>query len=353
MSEKLVLRYCGVPTKTKIILGLGRAIAFLEKNRGARIVLDKAVYDAFPGVFPEEHLFLVEGGEAVKSFEMLEEILDFLACSGTRKDDLLIAAGGGTVSDVAGLAATLYMRGLDLALIPTTLLAMTDASIGGKFGLNLKGVKNLVGIIKQPRYIVADTLFLEALPKKDFLSGMGEVLKHSLLSGGKFYKTVRKRKEEILSREVDALEKLVQESIKIKAQYVTKDEEEKDLRSLLNLGHTVAHAIECDCASSYSHGEAVVMGIYLESLVGVALGVTKADLPGELAELFQSYGFSLSYKPKDEDSFYKAIAMDKKQRKEFMKLPLLKKPGKPELIKIPADEFADSLREAMVSGLSA
>ena len=346
MSEKLVLKYSGLPSKTKVLLGLGRSIDFLEKNKEARLILDRAVYKAFPGMFPTDHLFLIEGGEEAKSFRTLELILDFLAQSGTRKDDLLIAAGGGTVSDVAGLAASLYMRGLDLALIPTTLLAMTDASIGGKFAINVNGVKNLAGIIKQPRYIVADTLFLEALSQEDFLSGMGEVLKHALLSDGKFFKMVTKMKEAILAREVAVLEKLVLESIEIKAQYVTKDEEEKELRSLLNLGHTVAHAIEGDSVS-YSHGEAVITGIYLESLVGVALGVTKPSLPAELAKLFHAYGFPLSYKPKDENTFFNAITLDKKQRKEFIKLPLLIKPGKVSLVRISAAEFTDSLREVM------
>ena len=181
----------------------------------------------------------------------------------------MIAIGGGIVGDVSGFAANIYKRGLKFINIPSTLLAQVDSSIGGKTGINNKFGKNLIGTFYQPDLVLSDISLLKSLSKREIICGYGEILKHSLITKKSVFKFLKKNQKKILNVESPFIEKAIIESCKVKKYIVQKDEKEKGLRKLLNLGHTFAHAFEAtlNFSKKLNHGEAVLMGLKSEILL--------------------------------------------------------------------------------------
>ena len=179
------------------------------------------------------------------------------------RSDCLIAVGGGITGDITAFAASLFKRGLNFINIPTTLLSQVDSSIGGKTGVNTKHGKNLIGSFYQPKLVISDSIFLKTLPKREIICGYGEILKHSIISNRKLYKYLDNNIDEILNLKAPFIERAIYESCKIKKTIVEKDEMEKDLRKILNFGHTFAHAYEATLKYSkkLNHGESVILGI--------------------------------------------------------------------------------------------
>lgn len=206
---------------------------------------------------------LVERGEAAKTIAGLEALWSAFLDAGLDRESRVIAFGGGAVSDLAGFAASTWMRGIAFEYLPTTLLAMVDAAVGGKTAIDFRGRKNLVGAFCQPRRVLCDVAFLDSLSDLEFASGMGEVVKHALLAGGDYLETVeglggrRPRADSASGRQ--ALERLVAGSVACKASIVNRDEREEGDRRLLNLGHTIGHALESVLA--IPHGLAVAAGL--------------------------------------------------------------------------------------------
>jgi 3-dehydroquinate synthase len=204
---------------------------------------------------------IVPAGENSKSFLMLQNILSELQTNEFGRDTLLVAIGGGVTGDLAGFAASIYTRGIQVVQVPTTLLAMVDSSIGGKTGINFKKKKNIIGTFYQPDVIFADTNFLKTLPAEELKSGYGEIIKYAFLSDEKLYQTVAKYKFPAQFKLNSEFKKLIQECMKIKTSVVEQDEHEGGLRKILNLGHSFAHAFESELNFKIMHGEAVAFGI--------------------------------------------------------------------------------------------
>lgn len=210
---------------------------------------------------------LVPSGEACKEWSQLQRVLDFLADSGCDRKSLLVTFGGGSVSDLGGLAASLFKRGIAVAHAPTTLLAQIDASIGGKTAINLPAGKNLVGSFHAPQFVTADSNFLRTLPLDEWRSGLGEVVKTAMLARKPIWQLLQDKKQALRSAitpDADTLRELVAACVVTKAQWVQSDPEEAGSRKALNLGHTFGHAIEH--AAGYGkvpHGIAVAMGLGL------------------------------------------------------------------------------------------
>ena len=207
--------------------------------------------------------FLIEANEKNKNQKYVDKILHFLLNKNFSRQDCLISIGGGITGDLAGFVASIFKRGLQFINIPTTLLSQVDSSIGGKTGINSKHGKNSIGSFYQPKIVISDTNFLKTLPKREIICGYGEILKHSLISNKTFFKFLDKNISKILNLKSPFIEKAIFESCKIKKKVVEKDEKEKNLRKILNFGHTFAHAYEAALGFSkvLNHGEAVILGM--------------------------------------------------------------------------------------------
>jgi 3-dehydroquinate synthase len=204
----------------------------------------------------------VPPGEASKSFAELERLMDALLALGLDRKDLIVALGGGVIGDLAGLAAALYMRGIDFVQVPTTLLAQVDSSVGGKTAIDTPRGKNLVGAFHQPRLVLADVDVLGTLPERQLRSGWAEVLKHGLIRDAAFFDWLAGEGAVGARGDKAALVRAVERSVEIKSEIVGLDEKEGGVRALLNLGHTFGHAIEAELGfgDEMAHGEAVALG---------------------------------------------------------------------------------------------
>ena len=283
----------------------------------------------------EVYINLFNANEKNKNFDNIYKILELILSKNFSREDCIISIGGGITGDTSSLIASLYKRGLKFINIPTTLLAQVDSSIGGKTGVNSKHGKNLIGSFYQPNLVIADTVFLKTLPKREIICGYGEIFKHSLISSKSFFNFLDKNYKKILHLSSPYIEKAIYESCKIKRSVVEKDEKEKGLRKILNFGHTFAHAYEA--SQSYSkklnHGEAVVLGIktalnfslknsFLEQKEYelIANHISNAGLPSSLDKFF---------KFKDLEKILSFMIRDKKNNSSKISLVLLKKIGSP------------------------
>jgi len=221
---------------------------------------------------------IVAAGEATKSFAGLERLTGALLNLGVERGGLIVALGGGVIGDLAGFAAGVLKRGIDFAQIPTTLLAQVDSSVGGKTAINTPEGKNLVGLFHQPRIVIADTKVLSTLPKREWLAGYAEVAKYGALGDADFFAWLEANGAAAQKGDAAALERIVAQSCRMKAEIVARDERETGERALLNLGHTFGHALEA--ATGFSdrllHGEGVAIGIALAFRLSARLGLSPA-----------------------------------------------------------------------------
>lgn len=232
----------------------------------------------------------VAAGESSKSWEALEEGCRQCLEAGLDRGSTLVAIGGGVVGDLAGVIAGLYMRGIRLVHVPTTLLAMVDSSIGGKAAIDLPEGKNLVGVFKPPEAVYIDPELLTNLPDREYRTGLAEVLKCSMIADEQLYDSLLANRQKMLQKDIDLLTDVVTTCCAIKAGVVSRDEKEQGERAILNYGHTFGHALEA--ASGYqrlTHGEAVAVGMAVAAEVGVGMGVTPADVGVRQDQLLSAY----------------------------------------------------------------
>jgi 3-dehydroquinate synthase len=232
-------------------------------------------------------------GEKYKTRETKADLEDQMLRQGLGADTCLIAVGGGVTTDIGGFLASTYCRGIPFINIPTTLLAMVDASIGGKNGVNTPFGKNLIGSVYQPKKIILDTDCLKTLPLKDLKDGFVEVIKHALIIESGFFEYLTANVKGLLTRDSTLLEKVILESCCIKMAIVNKETTNKGIRNLLNFGHTVGHSLENVTNYSLSHGEAVAIGILAECHIAVQLGKFNIQSLVEVQQIFQEYGLPL------------------------------------------------------------
>jgi len=244
----------------------------LNSNRVA-VVTDKTVHDlhwktletSLNAAGLDAHLIVKPVGEAEKSFESLESLLNQLLEQGFDRNDAVIAFGGGVIGDLTGFAASVFKRGCRFIQIPTTLLAQVDSSVGGKTAINSRYGKNLIGAFYQPRLVLTDTSVLKTLPERELKAGYAEVLKYGLLGDYAFVEWLETNGTKVLSGDPDALAYAIAKSCETKARIVSQDEHERGTRALLNLGHTFGHALEAEAGydGDLLHGEAVSAGMLM------------------------------------------------------------------------------------------
>src|SRR6266446_5734999 len=236
-------------------------------------------------------LHTFKDGETAKNLKNVEGIARSLVKAGADRNAVVIAVGGGVVGDVAGFAAASYLRGVALVHVPTTLVAQTDSSIGGKTGVNLPEGKNLVGAFYPPRMVVVDTNVLKTLPQREFCGCLAEVIKYGVIADAKLFAFLEKNIDKLLARDSLALGHVIARSVEIKAEVVGKDERESGLREILNFGHTFGHALESATGyRKYQHGEAVAWGMMAAALFGHEIQITPAADASRIISLIRRMG---------------------------------------------------------------
>lgn len=225
----------------------------------------------------DHHFLEIGDGERHKTLRTVEELGSSMIKHSADRSSAVVAFGGGVVGDTAGLLASIYMRGVDFIQIPTTFLAQVDASIGGKNGVNLSAGKNLIGTFYQPLGVLIDPEVLGSLPEREYRAGLYEALKCGVIRDRKIFDFMEKKRDAILARERKALEWLITECVRVKAEVVAADEREADLRRILNFGHTIGHALEAETSyKTFLHGEAVAWGMIAVSMIAAAMQRTEA-----------------------------------------------------------------------------
>jgi 3-dehydroquinate synthase len=222
-------------------------------------------------------------GERHKRLDTLERLAEQMIAHGGDRDALVVALGGGVTGDVAGMLASVFMRGVDLVQAPTTLLAQVDASVGGKTGVNLKSGKNLLGTFYPPRAVLIDPSVLATLPAREFRAGLYEVVKCGVIGNPALFRMFETRLKQILQRDARTLEKLILESVRLKARIVEEDEREQGMRRWLNFGHTIGHALEAETGyRRLLHGEAVGWGMLAAARIAKSMGMLRGDDAGRI-----------------------------------------------------------------------
>jgi 3-dehydroquinate synthase len=280
-------------------------------------------------------LLSLPSGEKTKSFVQLESILHWLIDKELNRESIVFALGGGVVGDIAGMAASLAMRGVKFVQIPTTLLAQVDSSVGGKTGINLPQGKNLIGTFYQPEAVICDIDTLQSLPQRELKAGYAEILKYGLLGDSNFFIWLEANGQDVCNRDSEALIKAIEVSCKKKAEIVSADEKEKGVRALLNLGHTFGHALEkaCEYDGRLLHGEAVSIGTIMASRLSVRMGVLKETEVDRIIDHMHNIGLPLYIKdisPPLNNSVEEIISFMKKDKKattDTLKFILLKTIG--------------------------
>lgn len=277
---------------------IDRAAALLDAHHvgGTRFIVSSPVIWRFHGAQIQRALggtdpILVSDGERFKNLQSVSRIYDTLIRAGADRGSAIVAVGGGVIGDTAGFAAATFLRGIALAHVPTTLLAQVDSSIGGKVGVNHPLGKNLIGAFHQPAVVLIDPLLLRTLPRREFRSGLYEVVKYGMIASRELFDRVASDTKAIFDRDPAALVPTIVESCRIKADVVSKDEREAGLRRILNFGHTIGHALEAVTRyRRFLHGEAIAYGMLAAADLSVARGAFAERERQALARLIAQLG---------------------------------------------------------------
>lgn len=281
------------------------------------VITDSNVGPLYANQVRGDMVVTIPAGEQYKTPATVNQLYSQLLAAGLDRQGTIIALGGGVVGDVAGFVAATFMRGIDFVQIPTSLLAMVDASVGGKTGVDLPEGKNLVGAFKQPQIVLADLVTLSTLPDAEFSAGMAEVIKGGIIADPELFKLVENQAAHLMSRsntDLDLLEVVVGDSVEVKRKIVQEDPYEQGRRAVLNLGHTFGHAIEQVSGYSVRHGEAVAMGLVASAHMSAALGHCYSELEPRIAEVLNSVSLPTQIPQEwQEEAILAAMASDKKK----------------------------------------
>lgn len=270
---------------------------------------------------------VIQSSEKNKSYQTVQKIHSYLINNNFGRDSVIVAMGGGIVGDIAGFAASTYMRGIKYIQIPTTLLSSVDSSVGGKTGINFGNTKNIIGSFYQPDFVLIDTKFFETLPSEERLCGLGEIIKYCFLIDKNFYNYVKKNIENILNNNYSVLKKVITKSISFKGGVVEADEKESGIRKILNLGHTFAHAFEVEQKHKLKHGQAVIVGITSAVILSYKIGVINQKDFDEYLDFLQIFEDKISLKNVDKTVLVEVMILDKKSRNNEIKFVLIKNIG--------------------------
>ncbi len=286
----------------------------------AIIITDDRVWDIYRNVFPPWPVIRIAPGESAKTLDTVQSIYGEMLALEADRSSFIVGIGGGMVCDVAGFAASTYMRGLRFGFVATTLLSQVDASVGGKNGVNFRGYKNIVGVFNQPEFVICDMDLLKTLPAKEIRSGLGEIVKHALIANIGLFDFLETHTGNILNLENSAVERLVHDSIVIKSDIVNQDEKETGVRRKLNLGHTFGHAFEK--ITGVTHGEAVSGGMMVAAALSEKRGLLSPSEVIKIKHLLDRLNLPTLF-PVDRLQVIDGLRKDKKRRGDTIHFVLL------------------------------
>jgi 3-dehydroquinate synthase len=299
---------------------IGRAGDYVPRSAGALfVVTTKDVWDLHGARFSKglggrafQPLFF-RGGEERKRLSEVEALAEEMVTSGGDRTSVVVAFGGGIVNDVGGFLAAIFMRGIPVLQIPTTLLAQVDAAVGGKTGVNLVSGKNLIGAFHQPLAVLIDPDVLRTLPEREHRAGLYEIIKCGVIRDRALFETLEQRRAEALAGDPSVNESIIAAAVRIKAEVVSADEREGDLRRILNFGHTVGHALEAETRyASLLHGEAVAFGMIAATLLASRVAGLAEDEADRIVRVIDSYGPIPDVAGIDPERLYARLQSDKK-----------------------------------------
>ena len=325
--KRITVRLKGRPYDIVIGRGVlkntGALLKGLRIGRDAVIVTNSRLKRLFGGVLKRSlvrnsftaHFETVPDSEKAKSSAVAMNLIARIAEYDSRKDVFVIALGGGVVGDLAGFAASIYKRGVNLVQIPTTLLAQVDSAIGGKTAIDLPAAKNMAGVFYQPRIVISDITLVSRLAKRQLKNGLAEIIKYGVIKDKRLFEFLESEYKKILSCNENALEFVVERSSRIKARIVEEDEfDKKGSRVILNFGHTIGHAIEAATSYSgrYSHGEAVAAGMVAASGIALKLKMIRIDEAERIIRLIKRCGLPTAVSGLNSSNIYRSLLHDKK-----------------------------------------
>ncbi len=324
---------------TRIVVGESlKNLAEYAGGRRSVLLVDTNVGRIYGSLLAGYERVDIGCGEEVKSLGQIEKICRSLLELGVDRSWLIVGVGGGVACDIAGFAASVFMRGVPFGLAPTSLLAQADASIGGKNGVNLDGYKNIVGVFNQPRFVLLDFEVLRTLPRSEILAGAAEIIKHALIGDTAMFEYLERRWPLLLALQEEAVEEVVGRSISFKAKIVNGDEREAGERRKLNFGHTMAHALEK--TAGVSHGEAVGMGMAFAARVSAARGLLSAAEKERITNLLREVGLPVEM-PAASSPLLEAVRKDKKREGDILHFVLLEGIGKAVVTKLAFEELEE------------
>lgn len=299
--------------------------SFIDLKRTV-IITEPEVFRLYGGRFPSVPVVMTKRGEEAKTFESVMQTCAELLSMDADRRLFVLAVGGGALTDAAGFAASIFLRGVRFGFVPTTLLSQVDASVGGKNGINYSGYKNMIGVINQPEFVLCDTSFLKTLSDEEYLSGLAEVIKHAIIKDRKYFYKIRDNRELILSRDEKFMSEIVLRSVQIKAGVVSRDETEQGERRLLNFGHTLGHAVES--LEKLPHGISVAAGMNLAAAISMRLGYLPREEFTEIKSLLGSFGYPGGFSSASAAEIKRCVMKDKKREGSGVNFVLIGKIGK-------------------------
>ncbi len=302
----------------------------------AVIVTDENVFAKHQRKFKGRKTIVIKGGEQYKVQATVDNIIGQLIDLGADRKTTLIGVGGGVITDITGYVAGVFMRGINFGFVPTSILAMVDASIGGKNGIDVGLYKNMVGLIRQPAFLLHDFTLLKSLPKEEWINGFAEVIKHACIKDAPMFTMLEENKLSFFQKDVTALAKLIQRNTLLKTKVVVSDEFENGERKLLNFGHTIGHAIENLYHIPHGHAVSIGMGAACKMSEKVT-GFKDAE---RVIKVLKQYGLPPQFEFDKEETF-RILKSDKKKDNQSINYILLKKIGKAEIISLPFDKIKE------------
>ncbi|MEK6689781.1 MAG: 3-dehydroquinate synthase [Nitrospirota bacterium] len=327
-----------------VVLGdLGTRLRELNLSKKISIITNPTISNLYGKVVDEglkrsgfePIIITIPDGEEYKTLLWISHLYDELLTYRLDRRSAIIALGGGVIGDMAGFVAATYMRGIPYIQVPTTLLAQVDSSVGGKTGVNHILGKNMIGSFYQPGLVWIDIKTLETLPDRELRAGISEVIKYGMIADIEFFEYLEKKIENIISLDEPPLIHIIKRSCEIKAEVVSKDEREEGLRSTLNFGHTIGHAIETlTNYTTYKHGEAVALGMLYEAKIANRMGLCNKDILEKLKVLILRAGLPTKLPDISADKIIEAMQIDKKVREEKIRIVLPEEIGRVSLREI-------------------
>ncbi len=338
-----ILEINGSTGKSRLLVGekLDRLAGYLPSSP-VIVITDDTVHRLYGGRFPDGHTIKIGAGETIKTLDTVTAIFSKLIEYEADRSAFIVGIGGGIVCDIAGFAASTYLRGVRFGFVPTTLLAQVDASVGGKNGVNFSGYKNMVGVFNQPEFVICDPSLLQTLDVQNRGCGLAEIVKHAVIADVDLFAYIENNVEAVMAMTVDAVHRMVYDSVIIKSVIVSRDEKESGERRKLNFGHTFGHAVEK--VGKVPHGEAVSMGM----MVAAALSARRGYInPGDVQRLDRLLKALKLPTRLDiaRDKAFEAMKRDKKRVGDAIHFVLLERIGRAVVEEISMAELKDVINE--------